>query len=109
METVNSPDSVKVEFLILKKGTGTKELSTLAEGDEIDVLGPVGNTFSLPKTSKIAIVGAGIGIAPVAGFAASLPAKSYDFYAGFKTGSYGLDYVHTICEKANVQCWLSLE
>ena len=45
------------------------------------------------EVAKISIVGGGIGIAPVANFASSLPEKSYDFFASFKSGSYGLDFV----------------
>lgn len=102
---------VFLEFLILKKGegTGTCEICSLQNGDKISLLGPCGNSFevinnefftgnkddlndALPEVSvKVCIVGGGIGVAPVAGFAETLPAKSYDFYASFKSGSYGLD------------------
>ena len=83
-----------VEFLILKKGKGTEELVSLEKDDDITLLGPLGNIFPVPADkSKICIVGGGIGVAPVAGFAESLPAGSYDFFASFKSGSYGLDNV----------------
>lgn len=83
-----------VEFLILKKGKGTEELVSLEKDDDITLLGPLGNIFPVPaKGSKVCIVGGGIGVAPVAGFAESLPAASYDFFASFKSGSYGLDNV----------------
>lgn len=102
---------VFLEFLILKKGegTGTCEICGLQNGDKISLLGPCGNSFevinnefftgnkddlndALPEGSvKVCIVGGGIGVAPVAGFAETLPAKSYDFYASFKSGSYGLE------------------
>lgn len=93
--------SVNIQFLILEKGRGTKELCHLMPGDEIEIIGPLGNTFEADDSLKnpvegkpqIAIVGGGIGVAPVANFASSLPAKSYDFFASFKSGSYGLDYV----------------
>ena len=91
----------QVTFLILLKGQGTGELCSLAAGDKVSLIGPLGNTFPKPAdlgvrtktdgSAAICIVGGGIGVAPVAGFAATLPAKSYDFYAGFKTGSYGLE------------------
>lgn len=85
-------DSVEVTFLILVKGTGTVELCSLKLNDEIKVLGPLGNIFPRPADgSKVLIVGGGIGVAPVAGFAESLPEKSYDFVAAFKSGSYGLE------------------
>ena len=84
---------VELQFLILVKGKGTQELCSLRNGDEINLLGPCGNGFCLDSSTakKICIVGGGIGVAPVAGFAEELPAKSYDFYASFKSGSYGLE------------------
>lgn len=90
----NTDGTVRVEFLILVKGQGTAELSDVSCGDEIEILGPLGNTFPNPDgKKKIAIVGGGIGVAPVAGFAQNLPEKSYDFFAAFKSGSYGLENV----------------
>lgn len=87
-------EAAYLEFLILKKGKGTEELCDLEKNDEIDLIGPLGNTFPEPKTDdKVCIVGGGIGVAPVAGFASTLQPKSYDFYACFKSGSYGLEYV----------------
>ena len=85
---------VSLEFLILRKGEGTKELCALEQNDEIELIGPLGNTFPVPESGdKVCIAGGGIGVAPVAGFATTLTEKSYDFYACFKSGSYGLDYV----------------
>ncbi|MCR4823205.1 MAG: dihydroorotate dehydrogenase [Treponema sp.] len=87
-------DGVAIEFLILKKGKGTQELCNLEIHDEIELIGPLGNTFPLPKDEdKICIVGGGIGVAPVAGFASTLKDNSYDFFASFKSGSYGLDHI----------------
>ena len=92
-ETLDSKKS-RIEFLILKKGSGTIELSNLKIGDEIELLGPLGNSFPLPsENERVAIVGGGIGVAPVAGFALNLPEKSYDFFAAFKSGSYGLEKI----------------
>ncbi len=94
----------RLEFLILLKGQGTKELCTLMPDDKINLLGPCGNCFPVvgatsggPSTGsgtpKACIVGGGIGVAPVAGFAETLPAGSYDFFASFKSGSYGLEHI----------------
>lgn len=98
-ERAASPDagsSWQVTFLILLKGQGTQELCSLTAGDKVSLIGPLGNTFPRPAVAsedgvKVCVVGGGIGVAPVAGFAATLPPKSYDFYAGFKNGSYGLE------------------
>ena len=102
--------SVEITFLILVKGRGTVELCSLRNGDKINLLGPCGNRFPVPcgpsrasgtassvagaTAQKVCIVGGGIGVAPVAGFATTLPAKSYDFYASFKSGSYGLNTIN---------------
>lgn len=86
-------DHVEITFLILQKGAGTKELCNLKEDDEISILGPLGNVFPKPEKGKALIIGGGIGVAPVAGFAESLKDKTYDFYASFKSGKYGLDNI----------------
>ena len=91
-EVLSDEDGRRVEltFLILLKGKGTKELCSLDFGDIINLIGPCGNRFPVPQ-KKVLIIGGGIGVAPVAGFAETLPEKSYDFYASFKSGSYGLE------------------
>lgn len=103
---------VEVSFLILLKGKGTAELCSLDAGDKVQMLGPVGNVFPEPRSvfdggtdfseksdeayisEKVLIVGGGIGVAPVANFAESLPEKSYDFIACFRSGFYGLEHIN---------------
>ena len=88
--TVASGATARIHFLIMKKGQGTKELCALRPGDSISLIGPLGNTFPEPHGFS-AIIGGGIGVAPVAGFASTLPEKTYDFYACFRSGTYGLE------------------
>lgn len=89
-----TPHGVELQFLILVKGKGTQELCALEADDKIQLLGPLGNTFATPETTdKVCIVGGGIGVAPVAGFSENLNPNTYDFYACFKSGSYGLENV----------------
>ena len=87
--------SVELSFLILLKGKGTKELCSLEPGDKLNLIGPCGNRFPMLENGagKVLIIGGGIGVAPVAGFAETLTNVSYDFYASFKSGSYGLENV----------------
>lgn len=92
--TAQSDGSVLVEFLILQKGKGTNELCSVNTSTQVELFGPLGNGFASPKAGeKAAIIGGGIGVAPVAGFASNLEPKSYDFFACFKSGSYGLENV----------------
>ena len=159
VEILPEENFAKIEFLILVKGQGTKELCSLKEGRRVELLGPCGNTFPKPQRgANICLVGGGVGVAPIAGFASTLEDGSYDFYASFKSGSYGIqnvraknlvvttddgsqgvhgmissvltdDYLRTkkysalyacgpapmlryiqgVCERAKVQCYLSLE
>ena len=86
-------DSASIEFLILKKGQGTQELCSVHAGDKVRLIGPLGNSFPKPKKDCVLIIGGGVGVAPVAGFASTLEEESYDFIASFKSGSYGLDRI----------------
>ncbi|MCR5605767.1 MAG: dihydroorotate dehydrogenase [Treponema sp.] len=109
-ESVSSA-SIALEFLVLKKGEGTRELCSMHSGDKIQLIGPLGNCFPNPSADginledidesniekpQVCIIGGGVGVAPVAGFASTLPAQSYDFYASFKSGSYGLDRIDPV-------------
>lgn len=93
---------ITVQFMILEKGEGTRELCHMNPNDLVTIIGPSGTPWPAPEKNlvaektenpKIAIVGGGIGVAPVANLAASLPQGSYDFYASFKSGSYGLENI----------------
>jgi dihydroorotate dehydrogenase electron transfer subunit len=50
-------------FLIDAIGPGTRALAALQPGDEVDVLGPLGNGYDL-EVARPLLVGGGIGIAP---------------------------------------------
>jgi dihydroorotate dehydrogenase electron transfer subunit len=61
-------DIQKGNFDILFKvvGKGTKILSEKSFGDTLDLLGPIGNSFSPPtKGEKVMLVAGGLGIAPL--------------------------------------------
>lgn len=45
-------------------GAGTEEFSRLTSGDNIDIMGPLGNGFT-PNKGKAIIIGGGIGIPPM--------------------------------------------
>lgn len=81
----------RINFLIQYKGFGTEELCSLKEGEVVELLGPIGNGFPKPdEDDKPCLIGGGIGVAPVAGFARTLPRQSFDFYACFKEKPYGI-------------------
>ena len=85
-------DKKKLGFLILRQGRGTEELAALHPGETLEISGPLGNAWAdfLPAQTgaakPMALVGGGVGIAPLLALAAELPEKSFDFFAGFRTG-----------------------
>ena len=66
--SIHRIDKEKGEIFILFQiiGEGTKLLSQREVGDNLDILGPIGNGFNIyPESRKIMIVGGGIGVAPL--------------------------------------------
>ncbi|MEA3253472.1 MAG: dihydroorotate dehydrogenase electron transfer subunit [Chloroflexota bacterium] len=60
-----SEDEIAILFKVV--GEGSRWLSQLECGDEVDILGPLGNGFSIaPTSNKLLLVAGGIGIAPLA-------------------------------------------
>lgn len=57
-------EDVKIIYKVV--GKGTQLLSGLEQGDMLDVLGPLGESFSLPQDGKkVIVVGGGVGVAPL--------------------------------------------
>ncbi len=60
-------DAGELQFLIEDVGPGTKRLSELRPGDDLAIVGPLGNGFAGPREArKPILVGGGVGIAPLA-------------------------------------------
>ena len=77
-----------LEVLFQDKGKGTRLMKGYRSGDEIDFLGPLGNGFNLSKIKKkAALVGGGIGVAPLFFLAHELHKSgvSFDFLMGAST------------------------
>ncbi|MBW8000947.1 MAG: dihydroorotate dehydrogenase electron transfer subunit [Planctomycetes bacterium] len=69
-------DEVEVEILYCVVGAGTIRMTTLAAGDIISVVGPLGNGFSVPesKSTALLVVG-GMGAPPILHLAKVLKEK----------------------------------
>ena len=65
-------DSLRIVYRVV--GSGTKIMSTYQEGDEIQIIGPLGNGFDM-KDGKAILVGGGIGIPPMVELAKNLSEK----------------------------------
>lgn len=82
----------RLKLLIKEVGEGTKYLKGLKPNESIRIMGPLGTGFKVDEmeSKKVAMVGGGIGIAPL------LPLKDISFqkakfYLGFNKESYLLD------------------
>lgn len=77
---INTNEQFKgIEILYKVVGGFTEQLTRLSEGDVIDLLGPLGNGFTISgKNNKIVLVGGGIGIAPLVFLAEVIAQKNAD-------------------------------
>ena len=61
------PEAGPIEYLYNVTGVGTRALSGLAVGSDMDIVGPLGNTFVLePGFRRIMVVARGVGLATMA-------------------------------------------
>lgn len=70
----NENDVLTIVFQV--KGKGTEWLAKRKEGDELDILGPLGNGFRIPQSGKTIIVGGGIGVPPMLLTAKACPGET---------------------------------
>ena len=86
--SICSLDKSKGNITLLYRiaGKGTKFLSFKKPKDSLDIIGPLGNGFPIVKNKKCAIVGGGIGIAPLLELCKQIDFP--DVYLGFKDEVY---------------------
>jgi NAD(P)H-flavin reductase len=84
-------ESNTVRFLIARRGKGTLELAAMRSGDEAELTGPLGNawadflaTVENGRAKPVALIGGGIGIAPLQALLCEGLKYHFNFYAGFK-------------------------
>lgn len=80
-------------------GSGTKQLSVLKEGDNLQVTGPLGNGFPLEE-GEAALIGGACGAAPLYFLAKKLreldPLREIEIYLGFSKQCPSLDFFKEI-------------
>ncbi len=89
--SINSIDSDNgcLSLLYRVAGKGTELLSRKKANDTLNIIGPLGKGFPIFSDRKPAIIGGGIGIAPLFELAKNLEAS--DVYLGFKDCVYLTD------------------
>ncbi len=94
-------------FLYQIKGEGTQKLAALAAGESLTVTGPCGNGFdaaALAGLGRVAVVGGGIGSAPLLLLCKALARAGArpDLYLGFREAPYGLEGFVPYCNTVSV-------
>jgi dihydroorotate dehydrogenase electron transfer subunit len=90
------PERHTFRLLIQKAGSGTTKLAALKPGDFLNLVYPLGNSFTEPSAGeKVLLAGGGVGIAPLLLMGKHLLASGYkpEFLLGFRSANRipGLD------------------
>jgi dihydroorotate dehydrogenase electron transfer subunit len=60
------PPAGEITLLVREAGPGTRHLCSLQPGDQVDLMGPLGQGFPVPPTqSRLLLAAGGIGVAPL--------------------------------------------
>lgn len=81
-------------------GQGSEELSKAKASGSLDVMGPLGKGFPILKDKRCAVVGGGIGTAPLLELSRSL--ATVDAYLGFRNAVYKVQDFEQSCSKVIV-------
>lgn len=84
-----------MKFLIQIAGNGTRTLAKLKEGDKLNVIFPLGNSFTMPiPGQKSLLIGGGCGIAPLLFLGNHLKSNGYsmDTLLGFRNRERIIEY-----------------
>jgi dihydroorotate dehydrogenase electron transfer subunit len=84
-----------IKLLIQVAGSGTRSLSLLQKGEKLNLIFPLGNSFSLPdKGEKTLLVGGGCGVAPLMFLSKYLKSNGCEFeiLMGFRNESRIIEY-----------------
>jgi dihydroorotate dehydrogenase electron transfer subunit len=91
---VNYEDN-SIKLLLQIAGKGTKTLSFLNKGDNLNLVFPLGNSFSLPRAGeKTLLIGGGCGVAPLLYLAKYLKSNNcaFDILMGFRSKDRIIEY-----------------
>ncbi len=83
-----------INLLIQKAGKGTTKLAQHKQGDKLNIIFPLGNSFTAPeRKGKVLLVGGGVGVAPLPFLAEYLVDKGMEveFLLGFRNSDLLVD------------------
>ncbi|MDQ2085243.1 dihydroorotate dehydrogenase electron transfer subunit [Herbivorax sp. ANBcel31] len=78
-----------IDIVFQVKGIGTEYLSKKTLGDKVDLIGPLGNPFTILKEVKnVAVVGGGIGVFPLLYLLSEIKAAKKSAFLGFRNKDF---------------------
>ncbi len=89
-------DGKNVSIYYKVVGRGTKILSQMHSGEEIDVLGPLGNSFPEIEDKKVLLIAGGIGIVPIYFFISKFSSLNEIYLSYGASNSRELNFVSEI-------------
>lgn len=98
--SIHDIDKEYISFLYEVKGEGTEIFRNLKKNDFIDIKGPYGNGFE-KREGKIALIGGGMGIAPLLYTAKNL--DNVDVYLGFREKSFLEEEYEKVCDNLHIK------
>jgi dihydroorotate dehydrogenase electron transfer subunit len=93
-------DKGNISLIYQVIGKGTKEMAEFKQSDAIDIMGPLGNGFALFPGKKCAVVGGGMGVAPLLELAVNL--EGCDAYMGFRCSTFKLEEYKQACREVHI-------
>ena len=88
--------TLRMVYRVTGENTGTKEFSQMVAGDEVRVLGPLGNGFELGAKSAF-LIGGGIGIPPMLQLAKELNCEK-TAVLGYRNELFLLEDFEAVCD-----------
>lgn len=74
------PREGQIQILYKIRGQGTAEMARRGAGEEVELIGPSGKGITLPATGAIALLGRGIGAAPLMAIAEAAKGQGLEVY-----------------------------
>lgn len=93
----------EISFLYQVVGKGTEIMANKKVGERIEILGPLGNGFNI-EGKKVAVVGGGIGIAPLLYLCKKLKSenKYVEVFLGYKMKPYLAEEFEKTADKVHI-------
>lgn len=78
--------ALRMVYRVTGDKTGTKQFSELKAGDQVPVIGPLGNGFPVEeaKGKRAFLIGGGIGVPPILGLSQAIDCEETQIIAGYR-------------------------